>query len=160
MRMTKSATGARRIEGPRGGLNDSRCRRIQLRLERRGCRRGDEPCADAFDGRDQLTEAFGLQGGDDLRAGAGELDRVVHNHRPAGAPYRFDDGVDIQRHQGPQIDDLSVDALLLQLFCGLEAFEHAAPVADDGHVRSGTLDVSLTERYGESGIRWHRALLP
>ena len=59
-------------------------------------------------------EALSLQGGDDFCSGTGELDRVVHDHRPPGATHRLDHGVDIQRHQSAHVDDLGADALLLQ----------------------------------------------
>ena len=55
-----------------------------------------------------------LQGRDDLGSRARELDRVVHDHRPPGAPHRLDDGLDVQRHQRAQVDDLGAHALLLQ----------------------------------------------
>ena len=56
---------------------------------------------------------LGLQDRGDFGSRAGELDRVVHDHGSAGAAHRLDDGLDVQRHQRAQVDDLGADALLL-----------------------------------------------
>ena len=128
-------------------------------FERRrgGCR--DEPRRHPFDGRGELAEALGLQRGDDFCSGTGELDRVVHDYGTAGAANRVDDGVDVQRYERAQVDDLGADAVLGQRLCRCQAFEHAAAVTDEGDVRAGTLDVGLAERDRESRIGWDRALL-
>ena len=88
------------------GLDDARRRRIDLRLERRRGRVGDEPGAHPLDGCGELAEQFRLQDRGDLGSGAGELDRVVHDDDSPGATDGFDDGLDVERHQGAQVDDL------------------------------------------------------
>ena len=89
-------------------------RRVDLRLERGGRRRRDEPRSDALDGCGKLAETLRLQRRHDLGSRPRELDRVVHDHGPAGAPHRFDDRLDVERHQRAQIDDLGADPLFLQ----------------------------------------------
>src|SRR6478735_4376924 len=159
MRMTKSATGARRVKRPHRRLDDPGSRRVELCLQRRGGGSRHESGTHPFDRRRELAETLGLKSGDDFRTGTGELDRVVHDHRPPGTTYRFDDGLDVQRDERAKIDDLGIDALVLQETRGRQRLEHAASVADEGDVGAGPLDIGLTERNGEAGIGWHHALL-
>src|ERR1700735_2968764 len=95
MRITKSATYFRILARPLSGLDDARRRRVDLRLECRGGRVGNEPGRYAFDRGGEFAEQFGVQDGRDLGAGAGELDGVVHDHGSPCAADGFDDGVDV-----------------------------------------------------------------
>ena len=91
-----------------------------------------------------------LLGGDaistDFGSRTGELDGVMDDHGPAGAPSGFDDGLDVERYQGAQVDDLGADALLLQGGRSRERLVHAASVADQADVGAGSLDVGLPQR--------------
>jgi len=86
--------------------DDPRRRRVDLRFERRGGGIGDESGGHPLDRRGELAEQLGLQDRRHLRPGTGELHRVVDDHRASGSAYRVDDGLDVERHQRPQIDDL------------------------------------------------------
>ncbi len=83
----------------------------------------------------------------------------MHDHGPSGAAHRLGHGLDIERHERAQIDDLGAHPLLLKRRrCG-QGVVHAAPVADEGDVGARPLDIGATERNRESGIDWDRALL-
>src|SRR6185312_595145 len=88
-RMMKSATGTGLLERSLRGLGDTRRGRVDLGFEGRcgGCR--DEPGRHAIYRGVEFTETLGLQGCDDFRSRACELDRVVHDHRPPRAADRL-----------------------------------------------------------------------
>lgn len=64
----------------------------------------------------------------------------------AGLLDALDDGLDVQRLDAAQVDDLGLDAvLLLQLLGGDERLADAAREGDDGEVLAGALDLGLAE---------------
>lgn len=64
----------------------------------------------------------------------------------AGLLDGVDDGLEVERLDGAQVDDLSLDAILaLQLLSGNERLSNAARKGDDGEVLSGALDLGLSE---------------
>jgi hypothetical protein len=61
---------------------------------------------------------------------------------------RLDDSLNIKGLDGTEVDNLSLDAvLLLELLGGDQRLTDAARESDDGKVLSGTLDLSLAELY-------------
>lgn len=61
---------------------------------------------------------------------------------------RLDDSLNIKGLNGTEVDNLSLDAvLLLELLGGDQRLTDAARESDDGKVLSGTLDLSLAELY-------------
>lgn len=59
---------------------------------------------------------------------------------------RLDDGLEVERLDGAQVDDLGLDAVaLLQLLGGDEGLADAAREGDDGEVLAGALDLGLAE---------------
>jgi hypothetical protein len=74
----------------------------------------------------------------------------------AGLLDGLDDGLDVERLDGAQVDDFGLDAvLLLELLGGDEGLADAAREGDDGEVLAGALDLGLAE-LGEwlAGERW------
>src|SRR5690606_19501651 len=61
---------------------------------------------DALDRRQQVVHAFLGQARGDLAAEAGGLGRLVHDHAAAGLGHRLGDGVEVQRRQRGDVDDL------------------------------------------------------
>jgi hypothetical protein len=59
---------------------------------------------------------------------------LIDHHQAAGLLDAFEDGVGVQRRGGAQVDDLAVDAGLLQLGGGLLGLLHHAADGHDGHV--------------------------
>lgn len=59
---------------------------------------------------------------------------------------RLDDSLNIKGLDGTEVDDLSLNAvLLLELLGGDQRLTDAAGEGDDGKVLSGTLDLGLAE---------------
>jgi hypothetical protein len=64
----------------------------------------------------------------------------------AGLLDRLDNGLDVERLDGAQVDDFGLDAVLaLQLLSGDERLADAAGEGDDGEVLAGALDLGLAE---------------
>jgi hypothetical protein len=87
--MMKSAMRIRggSLAGSLHGRDDACRRRVDLRLQRSGGRRRDEPRANAFHGCREFTETLRLQGCRDFSSRPRELDRVVYDHGPPGAAH-------------------------------------------------------------------------
>src|SRR3954465_7503052 len=99
MRMRKSPTGPGPFERSLHGGDDAFRRRVDLCLEHRGGGRRNEPGPHALDGRGKIAETLRLQRRHDFGSWTGELDRVMYDHRPAGAPDGFDHRVDVEWHK-------------------------------------------------------------
>ena len=74
---------------------------------------GRVPAGDARHRRFQVVEAVLLHQRRQLGAEAGGQRRLVHDDAAPGLLHRGDDGVEVERQQGAQIDDLGIDAGLL-----------------------------------------------
>jgi len=67
----------------------------------------------------------------------------------------LDNGLDIKRLDGTEVDDLGLDAvLLLELLGGDQRLTDAAREGDDGKVLSGTLDLGLAELWNRVSKVW------
>jgi hypothetical protein len=69
---------------------------------------GRVEAGDALRRRLEVEERLLVDERDDLRAEAAALRRLVHHDDAAGLLDRLDDGVDVERPEGPQVDDLAV----------------------------------------------------
>src|SRR5690606_24189572 len=67
---------------------------------------------DALDRGDQVVHALLGQARGDLGAEAGGLRGLVHDHAAAGLGHRLGDGVEVQRGEGGDVDDLGAHAFL------------------------------------------------
>src|SRR5688500_4546692 len=75
-----------------------------------GVRIGRVPSGDAFDRRLQVIEAMLLHQGHEFGAEAAGARGLVDHHAAAGLFHRGNDGVQVQRPDRAQVDDLGVDA--------------------------------------------------
>src|SRR5947209_1152926 len=159
MRMVNSATRPRPFQSALSGGDDPLRGRVHLRLERSRRGIGNEPGGHPLNRCREFTEQFSLQDRGNLCSRTGELHCVVDDYRPAGSAHRFDDDLDIQRDQGPQVDDLGADVLAGQDFrCGQRIVD-GAPVAYQRHVLAGPLGGGLTQRNPVTHIDGDRPLL-
>src|SRR5690606_25559815 len=101
---------------------------------------------DALDRRHQVVHGFLGQAGGDLGAEAGGARGLVHDHAAAGAGDRLADGVEIQRPQRGDVDDLGADALGGQGLGGLQGFLHLRAPADQGDVAAVAQHVAHVQR--------------
>src|SRR5690606_24146879 len=99
-----------------------------------GVRIGRVPAADAGDRRLEVIEAALLHQGRQFGTVAGGLRRLVDDDAAAGLLDAGLDGLDVQRHESAQVDDLGVDAGVFG--AGQTDPHHGAP-GEDGDV--GTL---------------------
>ena len=74
---------------------------------------GRVPAGDALDRRLEVIEAMLLHQRRQLGAEAAGARGFVHDHAAAGLLHRVDDGVEVQRPEAAQVDDLGVDAGLV-----------------------------------------------
>ena len=74
---------------------------------------GSVPTGDALDGTSQVVEASFLDQCRELAAEPAEPRRLMYDHAAAGATDRRDHALDVKRHDAPQVDQLRVDATLL-----------------------------------------------
>ena len=96
----------------------------------------------------QVPEASFLDLGRDLRAIPEPARGFVQDNRLCGFLDRRDNRLDVQRHQGPDVDDLDRDPFLVQLVRDLHALGHTGRVRDQGDVAALANDVGLTQRDG------------
>ncbi|MNK72771.1 hypothetical protein D3C87_922550 [compost metagenome] len=92
-----------------------------------------------------MIEATLLNERAQLAAEARGFRRLVHDDAAAGLLDRGFDGLNVQRHQGAQVDDLGVHARVLG--AGQSDPYHGA-VGQDGHIRTFAHDASLADRQG------------
>lgn len=115
-------------------------------LELLGVGGGDLGAGDA-DGRGvQVVE--GVLGGesDDLGGDTEGGEAGLDGHQAAGLLNGVDDGLEVEGLDGAEVDDLSLNAvLLLESLGGDERLADAAGEGDDGEVLTGTLDLGLAE---------------
>ena len=82
---------------------------------------------------------------DHLGAETAGLGRLVHDHQTTGLLHAAGDRVHVDRPQGPEVDDLCVDALLTHfLRCGHGLEQHGAP-GHDRDVLTLAHDLGLAE---------------
>lgn len=118
-------------------------------LELLGVRSGDLSTGDT-DGRSvQVVEGvFGGEGDDfggDTEGGEARLD----GHHGTGLLDGVDDGLEVERLDGTEVDDLSLNAvLLLESLGGNEGLADAAGEGDDGKVLTGALNLGLADLFG------------
>src|SRR5690606_20037895 len=102
---------------------------------------------DADDGAAQVAEAVLDDAGGDLAGGAAGAGGRVDDHAVPRPGHRFVDRRPVHRHEGPQVDDLNVDALRGEGRGGLHAEVGALADAHDGDVGAGPADGGDSERY-------------
>ena len=94
----------------------------------------------------QRPEALLAHDRGDLRPVAQPHGGLVEHHGSRGLVHGRDDGLDVQRHQAADVDDLHRDALLLQLGRGLQTLVDADRVGDEGDVGALADHPRLTDR--------------
>lgn len=115
-------------------------------LELLGVRGGDLGASDT-DGRGvQVVEGVLGGQGNELGSNAEGREAGLDSHHGAGLLDRVDDGLDVERLDGAEVDDLGLDAVLLfQTLGGDERLTDAAGEGDDGEILARALDLGLTE---------------
>ena len=119
-------------------------------LEAESVRGRNISASDTDGGGGQVVESIfhshGKEFGTDTVHGETRFD----SHQAAGLLDRLDDGLNIERLDGSQVDNFGVDAvLLLQLGGGIEGQSDAAREGDDGQVLTRTLNLGLSDRKDE-----------
>lgn len=115
-------------------------------LETLGVGSGDLSASDT-DGRSvQVVEGVLGGQGDDLGGDTERGETGLDGHHGAGLLDGVDDGLEVERLDGAEVDDLSLNAvLLLESLSGDEGLANAAGEGDDGKVLSGALDLGLAD---------------
>lgn len=118
-------------------------------LELLGVRGGDLGAGDT-DGRSvQVVEGVLGGQGNDLGGDTERGETGLDGHHGAGLLDRVDDGLEVEGLDGAEVDDLSLNAvLLLESLGGDEGLADAAGEGDDGEVLSGALDLGLADLEG------------
>src|SRR5713226_334634 len=113
--------------------------------------------AEAADRRVQIIEASLLNAGGDLGGHTVRRPTLLDYQAPARAANRFDDGRPVDGPDRPEVDDLGIDVLLLELL-GRFVGEHRHPRhADDRQVGTGAPDRSLSDGSGVVAVGHHPA---
>ena len=125
-------------------------------LETLGVGSGDLSASDT-DGRSvQVVEGVLGGQGDDLGGDTERGETGLDGHHGAGLLDGVDDGLEVERLDGAEVDDLSLNAvLLLEVLGGDERLADAAGVGDNGEVLAGALDLGLADL--EDGSVWWSA---
>src|SRR5690606_20513338 len=120
---------------------------------------GRVPAGDADHRRFEVPEAVLLHQRGKLGAETGGQRRLMDDDAAAGLLHRGDDGVEVERHEGAQGDDLGVDAGVLG--CGCRDIDHGA-VGEHGDGQTLAPHLGLAERHGvvTFGRLRHRVLRP
>lgn len=115
-------------------------------LETLGVRSGDLSTSDT-DGRSvQVVEGVLGGQGDDLGGDTERGETGLDGHHGAGLLDGVDDGLEVERLDRAEVDDLSLNAvLLLESLSGDEGLANAAGEGDDGKVLSGALNLGLAD---------------
>ena len=115
-------------------------------LETLGVRSRDLSTSDT-DGRSvQVVEGVLGGQGDDLGGDTERGETGLDGHHGAGLLDGVDDGLEVERLDRAEVDDLSLNAvLLLESLSGDEGLANAAGEGDDGKVLSGALNLGLAD---------------
>ena len=115
-------------------------------LETLGVRSRDLSTSDT-DGRSvQVVEGVLGGQGDDLGGDTERGETGLDGHHGAGLLDGVDDGLEVERLDRAEVDDLSLNAvLLLESLSGDEGLANAAGEGDDGEILSGALDLGLAD---------------
>ena len=115
-------------------------------LELLGIRGGNLSAGDT-DGRSvQVVEGVLGGQGDDLGGDTERGETGLDGHHGAGLLDGVDDGLEVERLDRAEVDDLSLNAvLLLESLSGDEGLANAAGEGDDGKVLSGALNLGLAD---------------
>jgi hypothetical protein len=115
-------------------------------LETLGVRGGDLSTGDT-DGRSvQVVEGVLGGQGDDLGGDTERGETGLDGHHGAGLLDGVDDGLEVEGLDGAEVDNLSLNAvLLLESLGGDEGLADAAGEGDDGEVLSGALNLGLAD---------------
>jgi hypothetical protein len=115
-------------------------------LEALGVRGGDLSTGDT-DGRSvQVVEGVLGGQGDDLGGDTERGETGLDGHHGAGLLDGVDDGLEVEGLDGAEVDDLSLNSvLLLESLGGNEGLADAAGEGDDGEVLSGALNLGLAD---------------
>jgi hypothetical protein len=115
-------------------------------LEALGVGGGDLSTGDT-DGRSvQVVEGVLGGQGDDLGGDTERGETGLDGHHGAGLLDGVDDGLEVERLDRAEVDDLSLNAvLLLESLSGDEGLANAAGEGDDGKVLSGALNLGLAD---------------
>src|SRR3990172_1544095 len=113
--------------------------------------------ADAPHRRVQPVEAFFADARGDLGLHTERAPFLGHDDGAIRLAHRLEDGLQIERAQRAQIDDLCIDSFLGQHVRRAKRRLEHAPVGHDRHVLAGALNVALAERHDVVAVR-HLAL--
>ena len=115
-------------------------------LETLGVRSRDLSTSDT-DGRSvQVVEGVLGGQGDDLGGDTERGETGLDGHHGTGLLDGVDDSLEVEGLDGAEVDDLSLNAvLLLESLSGDEGLANAAGEGDDGEILSGALDLGLAD---------------
>jgi len=115
-------------------------------LELLGIRSGDLGTSDS-DGRGlEVVESVLCGKGENLCRNTEAWETGLDSHQVASLLDGFDNGLEIERLNGTEVDDLDVDTVFgLELLCGDERLADTAGESNDGKVLAGALNLGLSE---------------
>ena len=107
---------------------------------------GDLSTSDTGGGCLQVVESVLASKCHDLRCDTERGETGLDGHHGAGLLDGVDDGLEVERLDRAEVDDLSLNAvLLLESLSGDEGLANAAGEGDDGKVLSGALNLGLAD---------------
>ena len=123
------------------------------RRERMRCRRGVQPADRAV----KLVERKFIDRLRNLAAQAAHRPGLVDDQQVMGLAEAFDDGADVQRQDGAQVDDLGAGSRCGKCRCRLQRAGHHLPGGHDGDVGASPCNTGRTKGHI---MRGHRHLAP
>jgi len=120
-------------------------------LELLGIRSGDLGTSDS-DGRGlEVVESVLCGEGENLSRNTEAWETGLDSHQMASLLDGFDNGLEIERLDGTEVDDLDVDTVFgLELLCGDKRLTDTAGESDDGEVLAGAFNLCLSKLPTES----------
>ena len=85
----------------------------------------------------------------DLAANAEHGEATLGDNEPVRLLDGCLDGIDVERTDGTEVDDLGLDTLFCELLSGLQRVSDHFTVSNDGHITSFSLDLGLSDREEE-----------
>lgn len=115
-------------------------------LQLLGVRRGDVGTSDTLGGCVEVVECVLHGKGEDLSADTESRVAELDDHQTVGLLDRLDDGLKVEGLDGTQVDDLSINTVvLLQVLSGDEGLTDASGHGHDGEILAGALNLGLAE---------------
>lgn len=117
-----------------------------LTLEVGGVRGRNVGTGDSLRGRVKVVPSLRLDKlSDDLRSNAERGESSLDSDESTGLLDRLDDGLNVERSDRAEVDDLNLDALLGERVGGLDGVADRLGVSDDGDVGSLSLNLALAD---------------